>query len=329
MKIAIITDGNNTLGLGHIYQSMTLANFLSKKTHNKAIIYFITKSGKKIVNLLKETNYPVFYYSNDNLIFNALRNENPDRIIFDKLDVSPVFAKKIKEELSARLIIFTNLTAANQYADVNVLADIGSDFKNIYQSDKVSHQTKFFGPRYWLLRPEFYKFIGKKKKKSVFIENIMIIFGGADKSNFSTLILNELLNSDDKFFIKLVLGAVFKNNQEIINLINSKHHSKSSVQVLSNVKNVADIMSNSDLVFASPGLSFFEALAVGTPVICYHQNNLQRDTYKGFFRTYGKADVKKTSSLIISKTFIYPDEPFIKNLNIGEGKDDILYEILK
>ena len=35
MKIPIITDGDNTIGLGHIYQSVTLAGERSKRIHDE------------------------------------------------------------------------------------------------------------------------------------------------------------------------------------------------------------------------------------------------------------------------------------------------------
>ena len=42
MKIVIITDGNNKLGMGHVYQSMALADLLSTKTDGKSEIIFLT-----------------------------------------------------------------------------------------------------------------------------------------------------------------------------------------------------------------------------------------------------------------------------------------------
>ena len=143
MKIAIITDGNNTLGMGHVYQSVTLAGELSKKMDSQSKIFFITKSDHIVVGRLSETGFEVFQYPDDNMILNALVNQAPDRIIFDKLDVSPLLARQIKESIGCKLIIFTNLTMANQYADMTVLAGMGSNFKNVCEKDAISfgHQT--------------------------------------------------------------------------------------------------------------------------------------------------------------------------------------------
>ncbi|MDO9185579.1 MAG: hypothetical protein Q7W13_06180 [Bacteroidia bacterium] len=328
MKIAIITDGNNTLGMGHIYQSRTLAEFLSIKTNNQAEIFFITKSNENVIDLLKTTGKKVYQYGDDNLILAALKTEKPDRVIFDKLDVSPDLAKKIKEELQTKLIIFTNLTEANNFADIAVLADIGSNFKNIVNKDTITGKMQYFGPKFWILRPEFYNFKTKKKIQNDVIKNIMLIFGGADPSNISSFVLDELLQIDSEFNILLVLGSAFEHNKELNEVLEKNKASKSNVNIVKNMTNVSETMYKSDVVFASPGLSFFEALAVGTPVIGFHQNELQMKVYADILPTMGIEDIHKLASMIKNKSFLFPVNPIIASMEIGEGKDEIIAEIL-
>ena len=329
MKITIITDGNNKLGMGHIYQSMTLAGLLSEKTNNTAEILFITKSDKNIIKLIEKTGYPVYQYSNDDLIFEALENEAPDRIIFDKLDVSPNLARKIKNELKIKLLIFTNLTEANKFADVTLLADIGSNFKNIYRKDKITGKVEFFGPKYWILRPEFYTYKEKQKVKNEKVKNIMMIFGGSDPSNLSSLVLNELLQIDKAFDLLLVLGSAYAHFKELDIVRRKNTTSLSKLEIVKNINTVAKVMYDSDVVLASPGLSFFEALSIGTPVIGFHQDELQKETYKELLPTVDKNEISKLPSILERKSFIFPSDPLVVSMEIGEGKDEIIHEILK
>jgi spore coat polysaccharide biosynthesis predicted glycosyltransferase SpsG len=256
MKIAIVTDGNNTLGMGHIYQSVTLAFFLAEaRTVTK--IFFLTKSDEKVTALIKQRGFEVNRYDTDEEIFTALQASAPDRIIFDKLDVSPVLAEKIKKELKGKLIIFTNLTEANKWADIAVLADIGSDFKNIYSKDDATGRIEFFGPKYWILRPEFYLYNQQPKQDSVQPEKLLLIFGGSDPSNISSAVLAVLLKMDHRYDITLVLGASFGNRGEIDALLRGNTSSNSKVTVAVNATDIAAMMYGSDVVLASPGLSFF------------------------------------------------------------------------
>jgi spore coat polysaccharide biosynthesis predicted glycosyltransferase SpsG len=208
MNISIITDGNNQLGMGHVYQSMTLGNYLLEIMSSDDKLFFITKSDENVIELLKTTNCSVFHCVNDDMIFEKLKISKPDRVVFDKLDVTPELAKNIKKYIAAKLIICTNLTEANKYADVTVLADIGSNFKNIIIKTEEG-QTQYFGPKYWIMRPDFYYYNSLRKPKILEVKNIMLMFGGADPENFSNAVLNKLFEMQDDFNITLVLGTAF------------------------------------------------------------------------------------------------------------------------
>ena len=329
MNIAIITDGNNTLGMGHVYQSVTLAGELSKKMDSKSKIFFITKSERIVIDRISDAGFDVYQHSDDDAILNALNSEAPDRVIFDKLDVSPLLAKRIKESIGCKLIIFTNLTTANQYADITVLADIGSNFTNVCERDPISGAVHFYGPRYWMLRPEFFIYTKKTKKPLLHVKNVMLIFGGADHLNLTSAVLNELLSMlGHDFDIMAVVGAAFKHKEELNAVIDQNRNTKNNVQIVHDLRDVAEAMHRSDVVFASPGLSFFEALAVGTPVVGFHQNELQRDVYRGYLTTLDKSELYRLSSIIENKSFIFPDDPFVSSMEIGQGKDELIDAIL-
>lgn len=328
MKIAIITDGNNTLGMGHVYQSSTLAIELSKKLDNQSKIFFITKSDQTVIEKLSETGCDVHQPPDDDAILNALVREAPDRVIFDKLDVSPLLAKQIKENISCKLIIFTNLTEANQYADMTVLAGMGSNFKNVCDKDVVSGAIHYYGPKYWLLRPEFLKYCTMKKYPLSSVKKIMLIFGAVDESNLTSIVLNELLNMNIDFEILTVVGAAFEHDEEL-NAITVKNRStKSKFQIVKNLRNVAEAMYSSDVVFTSPGLSYYEALATGTPVLGFHQNEMQRAVHKEYLKTLDKSEVFRLRSIIENKAFIFPEDPLIASMGIGQGKDELIQKIL-
>jgi spore coat polysaccharide biosynthesis predicted glycosyltransferase SpsG len=324
MKIAIITDGNNQLGMGHVYQSMTLGNYLLEKMSSTDELFFITKSSENVIELLKTTNCSVFHCVNDDLIFEKLRITKPDRIVFDKLDVAPELAKNIKENLEAKLIICTNLTEANKYADVTVMAGMGSDFKNI--CSKANGKTDFLGPKYWIMRPEFFKYSEKKLSNSHDIKNILLQFGGSDQANLSSYVLEKLLQINPAYNITIIVGNAFEYMDALDRVID--RYKGIIVKILFNVKEVAQIMSENDLAFVSPGLSFFEALVVGIPVVCFHQNDFQKNAWLGNIITLDKNDIEQLPSILKQRKFIFPSDSFIANMEIGRGKDEFVKEIL-
>ncbi|MCE5205748.1 MAG: hypothetical protein LLF80_06565 [Porphyromonadaceae bacterium] len=323
-RIIYITDGNEVQGLGHVYQSKTFANYLISKSKVGVNITFLTKSDDSVITLISEEGYNIIKCGSDSDIFKYLQNKNPDIIIFDKIDVNPILAKNIKNKLRSKLVIFTNLSTANDYADISILADIGSDFKNIKEILQ-NNQIKYFGPKYWILRPEFYSIKKNIQENNEIIKNILLIFGGADPCNYSLDVARGLLSMNDNFNLNIIVGMSYKYISSLNEVLKKN---KNRVTLLRNVKNVAFIMKESDLVITSPGISFFEALVVGTPVICFHQDELQKKVYSTTFDTYGKENIHLLPSIIKSRRFVFPDNPLVKEMEIGEGITELINQIL-
>ncbi len=328
MNIAIITDGNEQLGLGHVYQSLTLAKAL-KERNFLVNINFMTKSDEKICDFLASDGYKVTQYDNDDAIFAQLKIDNPERVIFDKLDVCPVLAEKIKKELKIKLVIFTNLTEASNYADVTVFPGFGNDFTHGVHRNKDTKKIDFYGLKYWLLRSEFYLFKKKKKRSNKDVLNrIMLMFGASDPANMTSHVLNVLLQLPMQCEIRIVLGSSFSHLEKLNQIIQRYPLTTNKISIMQNIKNVAEIMSSSDLVMTSPGLSLSEALVVETPVIGFHQNEQQKTEYAGILPTLGLDDLHRLPLLIKNRDFIYPDSPLILAMEIGEGKEEVITEIL-
>lgn len=323
MKLALITDGNGTLGMGHVYQTITLSHYLRQALGQDADFCILTTSAAPVAELLASSGCPVFRGDDERALVGYLEQIKPDRVVIDKLDVSPPLAEIIARTLGIKLIILTNLSDANQYADVTVMAGMGSDFKNIRRRE--GKQIQLWGPRYWLIRPEFLGFPPKKLGK---IRQITLIFGGADPANLSTVTLAELLRLNRDYSINLILGAAFSHRAELKGVLANLPDASTRVRVMNGTDRVAEIMRGSDLVLASPGLSFFEALLVGTPVLCFHQNPFQQDAWRGQIQTYGKEDVCSLGALLQVRRFTLPEDPKVLAMEIGEGIGEIVSEIV-
>lgn len=323
MKVALVTDGNSTLGMGHVYQTITLSRYLRDALGASIDLQMLTTSALSVAQLLASSGCPICQCADDAAVADRLREMRPDRVVIDKLEVSPALAKTISRTFGTKLIILTNLSDANRYADVTVMAGMGSDFKNIRRH--VGNQVQLWGPRYWLIRPEFLGVPGKVLGQ---VKVVTLIFGGADPANLSTAILIELLGLEEGYFINLILGAAFGHHAELEAAMTEHADARNRIALMTNTDRVAQIMHESDLVLASPGLSFFEALLVGTPVLCFHQNPFQRDAWRGHIKTYDKAEIAQLGTLLRHRHFIFPDDPGVVAMEIGQGIGEIVSEIV-
>lgn len=312
------------MGMGHVQQSTTVA----RELRTAADVSFLTKSSETTAAAIRESGFDATRLQNDTEILQHLCAMNPDVIVFDKIDVDEQLARSIKQQLNAGLVIFTNLTRANLHADVAVTADIGSRFRNVSYTDPETRTHYYYGPRYWVLRPEFHQHKRQRSDSPDKVESVLLIFGGSDPLNLTSAALDALLSLDQDFRIATIVGAHFSHDEDLLRVLGRHGAKAASVTLHRNIKNVAELMGQADLVVASPGLSVFEALRVGTPVIVMPQDDLQRDTYKGFIRMVERDQVSKLAGMIERREFTYPDEDHIVQMEIGEGVQELVGAIL-
>lgn len=310
--------------MGHVQQSTTLASAMQPH----AQVSFLTKSSPDVVASIESVGFEVLRMRDDAEILAHLKSNRPNAIVFDKLDVEEGLAESIRKEVDAGLVIFTNLTAANRHADLAVMAGMGSDLKNIDYVDPETRTRYLFGPRYWVLRPEFHEYHARGKRAAKFPSRILLLFGGSDPADLTSAALNELLGMEESFQIDVVLGNHFMHDDSI-QTICARHSDKmEAVHLHRNVRNIAELMYHAELAMVSPGLSAFEALRVGTPLLLMPQNPMQ-ETYRGLMRMIDRDDIHRLHAVLEAGDFTYPTEPRIEEMAIGEGIGDLISAILR
>lgn len=330
LRICVVTDGGQQMGMGHVQQSTTLAKALRRA----ADVSFLTKSDDQVVAAIREAGFEVSRLEDDGQILAFLQAAPPDVVLFDKIDVDVDLARQIRAGLPSRLVIFTNLTAANALAHMVVLqraADLGTDparrFRNEAFTDPASGTRHFYGPRYWVLRPEFHACRQRGKTPRRPPQRLLLAFGGSDPTNLSSIVLEQLLGATD-CNIDLILGRQFAH-QEAIEGVLARHPSRRQAVVLHrNVSHVAELMYQADLAITAAGMSMFEALCVGTPVLVIPQDELQRDTYRGVMRLLELDELGQLADIIERGDVSTSSDPLIAAMEIGDGLEDLIDAIL-
>lgn len=323
MKIAIVVDGGQEMGMGHIVRGITLAEELK----TGASVFFVTKSDGVVFSHANNAGYNIHKVDTDEEKVVLLRDKKPDVVIIDRLEVPEKLAAELKGSPNMKLVIFDNLSDANKHADVVVNCVMGSGYENREYFNKKTNTLYYYGLKYEVLRREFYQY-RKTPDESHGVENIMLIFGGSDFLNLTTASLDVLLQSDGKYVIDVVIGSYFKYFKELAETLRKYPEKMYRVKLHRNAKNVAELMYHSDLVLASPGLSVFEALCVRVPVIAIHQNEPQKFWFQKFMPTLSKGEVWKLVDIISGGDYINPFSEYISSLEVGEGKDDVIKAIL-
>jgi UDP-2,4-diacetamido-2,4,6-trideoxy-beta-L-altropyranose hydrolase len=324
MKIVFYVKGGLRIGMGHVSRSIALADAIGDRAH----IIFVTNRDKVVINYVKTFGYEVSPYRSNDKLVEHLKKLTPDILIIDKMEVEEGFAKSLKETINSKVVIIGNLSSANKYANVVVNSTSGGPSPNRKYTDNSTGTLFFTGPRYCILRKEFLEYKKLYKKKPPKIERIVLIFGGSDPSNLSSLVLDELLRSNKQYTIDVILGIKFKYFKEFYQVLESYPDKIKRVQVFRNINNVGELMYKADLVFCCFGATILESLCVGTPIISINQNSLQRMWSEGFLPTMDKSQINLIGDMINSGNYVNPDSELIINMEIGEGKDELIAAII-
>ncbi len=321
INTAILTEGSSKMGMGHVYRSITFARALLANLGVKT--YFLTKSGDSVIKLIEDENFPTVKLKEDEEIVDHLKKLDINLIVIDNLDFKEEILKQINDTVNARMVMVDNLTPKNdKYADI-VMSLVRSNFsnKNIYNN---TIDTMYFcGPKYLILRDEFDIFKDKKDLKPE-IEDILLIFGGSDPSNHTSNVLEKL---NDDLRVDIVLGPEFKHFDDLDKILKKKP--VDNVIVHKEPGNVAELMNNADLVVTSPGLSMFEAVYVGSPVLVISQNALQNRYYSPLNYEYliKKSDIDNLEEYmheLSSLTKRHEVIAYFNKLKVGQGKAEII-----
>ncbi|MCD9022315.1 UDP-2,4-diacetamido-2,4,6-trideoxy-beta-L-altropyranose hydrolase [Cohnella silvisoli] len=179
---------------------------------------------------------------------------------------------------------------------------------NIYASREKYSTTKqtnmLLGLNYLMLRPSF-----SNLKGQYLIENrvnrILLTFGGSDEYNL-TRHFCEWLNEFETFNLKisLVLGSHYQFKQELFEYLDKP--SLHEYKVYHNVKAMADLLIQQDIVICAGGSTMYELACLGIPACPVITAENQRELVETFGR-YGACealgDVQSLSKPLFQQSF--------------------------
>ena len=247
--ILFVVTGNSTVGLGHVYNTLLIANDIL----NHQITFLVDKDSKMAFDAIKAKNYPVLMQNSENIL-DDIKSIAPNIIINDKLDTNETYIKELKTQ-NYKVINFEDLGDGSEYADSVI---------NAIYPEKNTLLNHYFGQEYFILRDEF--ILSEEKKITSEVKNILITFGGVDPNNYTAKvirIINEYCN-EKNIIITVIAGFGYANYDSIKDYKN--------VIVKRNISNISDYMLQADLIFTSAGRTVYEVASLGTPAVVIAQN---------------------------------------------------------
>lgn len=248
--ILISTIGYPEIGLGHIYNTLLLAN----RILNHKIIFLVDDKSELGYNKIAAQNYEV-YMQQEADIKTDIFKLNPDVVINDRLDTTLDDMNALKEA-GILVINFEDLGEGSKEADLV--------FNAIYP-EKEKLPNHHYGPDYFCARDEF--LLSPIKKVTKKVQQVLITFGGTDPNNLTKKTLEAIYPycKENNIEIKIVLGLGYSAEASL-----SQYK---DLEIKKNIPNISEYMVGADLVFTSAGRTTYELALLGIPTIVLAQND--------------------------------------------------------
>lgn len=262
-RIVFRVDGYAALGMGHIYNCITLA--YSMIEHDVLIV--IQEDSLEGIKKIKETNLPFKIIKNERETEGIINDFNPDIWVIDKLNTDKKTICHLKT-LVPRVVTIEDLGEGTRYADAVINA--------LYSKKELKGNQIFSGWKYVCLRDEFQ--IEKPNRFSDEVRNVLIMFGGTDPSNFNRVLYDIISRIAVKYSnvnFNFIVGIGYDAKGNGLKTIEEKN-----IFVYSNVQRVTKYMKDADLAITSQGRAIFEFASMGIPAIVLSQN--EREKTHGF-----------------------------------------------
>lgn len=258
-KVAIYVNGNNKRGVGHIYRALELAD----EFYTKPDIYF--DSNQTDPRIFGQTTHNLIAVDGIAELFEICRREQYTIFINDILTTSIDYMIGLRSVLpNAKIINFEDDGEGILKANLvfNALYH-QSDLPQVHAGEKYYISGKLF---------MFYNPISIRSK----VEHVFISFGGADPQNYSDRLLAIISKPEyENYRFTVVLGRAKHNVDDLL-----KYNEYDNIDVLYDVSNMPELMSQCDIGITSRGRTGYELAILGIPSIAMAQN--QREEKHGF-----------------------------------------------
>ena len=285
MKVVIRVDASSHIGSGHVMRCLSLATQLQKEL--SAQVYFIMRQlAGNLFSLVKDKGFSVL----------ALPAELTEQILtgYEKWLTVPVEQDAKETVAELRTIGTVDLLVVDSYAidvtwenavrpyvkKIMVIDDLANrrhncdllldqnlyeDMHTRYNHLVPSHCQLYLGPKYALLRDEFYKARKTIRQRNGTIQNILVFYGGVDATNETMKALHALdkIRNANSVTVDVIVGAnnPCKGKIEKFCMMHTNWH------YYCQISNMAEFMNQADIMLGAGGSTTWERCFLRLPAL--------------------------------------------------------------
>lgn len=312
MRVAIRVDSSTAIGSGHLMRCLTLAEWMWKEKNAK--VQFISRDLDGNLNdkvkaagffLQVLPRHPLDESLEGYAAWLTVPQEvdaaetkeilqkvgKVDRLVVDNYALDIVWERELRP-LTDEIFVIDDL--ANRAHDCDILLDQNFYFEMEHRYDCLVPTSckKLLGPRYLLLREEFYEAKKHARVRTNDLHNILVFYGGSDCTNetMKALFALEKMNLRD-IIVQVVVGSANSYKAEIEAFCRQYPWMEYCCQV----SDMAKRMNMADIAFGAGGTATWERIYMELPsmVTAIAENQVESCeacASAGFIKYLGKYD---------------------------------------
>lgn len=286
MKVVIRTDASQEIGTGHVMRCLSLAEEL--KRQGTEVTFVCRDLDGNMSDTVRKKGYCVYLLPNNLKIGNKNRNKGLsdaslagldwaedaehtkkfirekthwDLLIVDHYGLDCRWEKELRE-VADKIMVIDDL--ANRSHDCDILLD-----QNVYDSPENRYKRLLpddcrllLGPKYSILREEFFEARYKVQEKKVInaVERVLVFFGGSDPTGETEKAIDVIrdLKPDNTIF-----DVVVGDSNPRKHLIEASCSDMKNVNYFCQIENIAELMVKADLSIGAVGTASWERCYLG------------------------------------------------------------------
>ncbi|WP_051676935.1 PseG/SpsG family protein [Maridesulfovibrio frigidus] len=331
-NILFFCEGSPERGFGHVSRCLALA--AEFKEHSRNCI-FVFRGSETARNKISEAGFEVIEVANE-ACFSSYKFSNEAAVVLDLL--IPLEDSFFADASSKNVLICTldDPTPNRIKSDLAFYPPV----PQVKELDWENYAGELFCDWDFIpLRKEFANCASPAHHPKPSAQPEMLITaGGSDPAELTLKILLALRSLNEPFHAKVIVGPMFKNLDKIKGI---SLELGDKVKLITGVKEMAELMLESDMAVASFGMTAYELAACKTPqlLICLtddHERSASALHNAGAAISLGRYDlvseqilIENLHKLISSANLRSEMSSNAEKLGIGDGSSNICTAILK
>lgn len=263
MRVLFRVDASVTIGSGHIMRCLTLAKALLK---HGAICHFACRNNKgHLIDLLQQAGFKtlslpeeLYCEEDDALATLGLITEPYQLLVIDHYQLGQRYGTLLRQRCQ-KIMVIDDL--ANRPLECDLLLDqnLLPDMDSRYRSLVPAGCQQLLGPRYALLREEFYQ-----PHCQTIPNHLLVSFGGSDEQNLTSLAIEAIASLKS---LPVTADIVIGLNNPWQASIKQQCAQLSNVQLHIQTNAMAVLMQKAQLMLGAGGATHWERCVTGLPAL--------------------------------------------------------------